>query len=115
MSRKTLAIATALALADEDQHTHHGVQTASPDDPPIKITINPEARVSVDPCTQESWHLQGRFSHSRTLSAASFAARAAARACSAMLQLWPLASVLSHFTPASLKSAQIHSVNASFA
>jgi hypothetical protein len=54
MSARTLAITilsllSALVRADDDQHVHdhHAVQTPSPLDPPIKITINPEARVSV--------------------------------------------------------------------
>jgi hypothetical protein len=37
--------ASSLASA-EDQH-HHGAGLAAPNDPPITITINPEARVSV--------------------------------------------------------------------
>src|ERR1700722_8520132 len=53
MIRTTLAIVTlflmsTLVCADEEQHAHdhQGVQPTSPDDPPIKITINPEARIS---------------------------------------------------------------------
>jgi len=39
----------ALACAEDDEHmhSHHVMETASPSAPPIKITINPEARVSV--------------------------------------------------------------------
>lgn len=54
MSCKTCAIVilsvlSALAGANEGQHLHDndGMQKASLDNPPIKITINPEARVSV--------------------------------------------------------------------
>jgi hypothetical protein len=52
MMRNVLA-ATALFLlplvarTQGDMHNHPGMGAVSPDDPPIKITINPEARVSV--------------------------------------------------------------------
>jgi hypothetical protein len=39
----------ALTCADDEHHGHHKMEmeAASPNDPPLKITINPEARVSV--------------------------------------------------------------------
>ena len=39
----------ALVCAEDDEHVHdhQKMEAVSPDDPPIKITINPEARVSV--------------------------------------------------------------------
>jgi hypothetical protein len=52
VTRNVLAV-TALFLlplvarTQDDMHNHAGMGAASPDDPPIKITINPEARVSV--------------------------------------------------------------------
>jgi hypothetical protein len=52
MTRSLLAL-TALFLlplvarTQDGMHNHPGMGAASPDDPPIKITINPEARVSV--------------------------------------------------------------------
>jgi hypothetical protein len=52
MMRNVLAV-TALFLlplvarTQGDMHNHPGMRAVSPDDPPIKITINPEARVSV--------------------------------------------------------------------
>jgi hypothetical protein len=51
MMRNVLAV-TALFLlplvarTQGDMHNHPGMGAVSPDDPPIKITINPEARVS---------------------------------------------------------------------
>jgi hypothetical protein len=54
MRRGVLAVAAglilpALASAGDVEPTpnHHEMEAASPNDPPIKITINPEARVSV--------------------------------------------------------------------
>lgn len=53
MRRDVLAVASVLLLAasayadDESVHNHHQMEAAAPGDPPIKITINPEARVSV--------------------------------------------------------------------
>lgn len=54
MMRNPLAVAVvfllpALAYAQADQHTrdHLRMKSVSTNDPPIKITINPEARVSV--------------------------------------------------------------------
>jgi hypothetical protein len=38
---------TALAWGQENEHLHHAMETTSDHDPPIKITINPEERVSV--------------------------------------------------------------------
>ena len=54
MMRGTYGVALALTLVamepatgDESMHGHHGAQVASPHEAPIRITINPEARVSV--------------------------------------------------------------------
>lgn len=45
----TLLVLPALVSAGDDEHMydHHKMEPVSPSDPPIKITINPEARVSV--------------------------------------------------------------------
>src|SRR5882762_5575370 len=45
----SMLLLPALTCAGDDPHIHdhHGMEVASPDGPPIKITINPEARVSV--------------------------------------------------------------------
>ncbi len=52
--RNVLAVAAVfilptLACSEDDQHMHdhHKMEAVSSNDPPIKITINPEARVSV--------------------------------------------------------------------
>jgi hypothetical protein len=52
MTRNVLAVTAIfllplLASTQDDMHNHSGMGAVSPDDPPIKITINPEARVSV--------------------------------------------------------------------
>jgi len=39
--------ALVCAEGEEHMHDHHKMETVAPNDPPIKITINPEARVSV--------------------------------------------------------------------
>jgi len=48
--RGAAVVATMLAVgaaASAQDHHHHGADMAAPGDPPITITINPEARVSV--------------------------------------------------------------------
>jgi len=54
MMRNVLAVAAVLLLPilpcvgdDKQIHNYHMMEAVSPNDPPIKITINPEARVSV--------------------------------------------------------------------
>jgi hypothetical protein len=42
-----LLLLSAITCAQGEQQHHHAAEASAPTDPPIKITINPEARVSV--------------------------------------------------------------------
>ena len=47
LAATALFLLPLVARTQDDMHNHPGMGAVSPDDPPIKITINPEARVSV--------------------------------------------------------------------
>ena len=47
LAATALFLLPLVARTQDGMHNHRGMGPVSPDDPPIKITINPEARVSV--------------------------------------------------------------------